>query len=72
MRVDLLAAFAYILGPISGEFSLPVIIMLYDGSVLRPSLSHNIALALLIFETHNDYVRFHGKYSTCLHQEIYP
>ncbi|KAI0651848.1 hypothetical protein C8Q79DRAFT_61594 [Trametes meyenii] len=34
-RVDLLAAFAYVLGPLS-------------------------ALALLIVETHNDFVRFHG------------
>ncbi|EIM92476.1 uncharacterized protein STEHIDRAFT_89500 [Stereum hirsutum FP-91666 SS1] len=41
MRVDLLAAFAYILGPIS-------------------------ALALLIFETHNDYVRFHAYQSAML------
>lgn len=68
MRVDLLAAFAYILGPISGEFTLSVIRTLYDGSVLRPSLSllHNTALVLLIFETHNDYVRFHGTYLTFL------
>ncbi|KAI9572956.1 hypothetical protein HD554DRAFT_2185226 [Boletus coccyginus] len=35
LRVDVLAAFAYLLGPIS-------------------------ALALLILETHNDYVRFHA------------
>ncbi|KAI0068366.1 hypothetical protein BV25DRAFT_568042 [Artomyces pyxidatus] len=35
MRVDALAAFAYLLGPLS-------------------------ALALLMFETHNDYVRFHA------------
>ncbi|KAG2159875.1 uncharacterized protein EDB93DRAFT_1244645 [Suillus bovinus] len=35
MRVDVLSAFAYILGPIS-------------------------ALILLVLETHNDYVRFHG------------
>ncbi|KAI0094903.1 hypothetical protein BDY19DRAFT_915197 [Irpex rosettiformis] len=40
-RVDLLGAFAYILGPVS-------------------------ALAILILETHNDYVRFHGYQSALL------
>ncbi|EMD42043.1 hypothetical protein CERSUDRAFT_110591 [Gelatoporia subvermispora B] len=41
LRVDMLAAFAYLLGPIS-------------------------ALALLIVETHNDYVRFHAYQSALL------
>ncbi|KAJ6610897.1 hypothetical protein B0H10DRAFT_2165964 [Mycena sp. CBHHK59/15] len=41
LRVDLLAAVAYILGPIS-------------------------ALALLIIETHNDYVRFHAYQSALM------
>ncbi|KAI0312621.1 hypothetical protein OF83DRAFT_1066852 [Amylostereum chailletii] len=41
MRVDLLAAFAYVLGPLS-------------------------AFALLILETHNDYVRFHAYQSALL------
>ncbi|KAH7930984.1 hypothetical protein BV22DRAFT_1027742 [Leucogyrophana mollusca] len=41
MRVDLLAAFAYIFGPLS-------------------------ALSLLIFETNNDYVRFHAYQSALL------
>ncbi|KAI0348016.1 hypothetical protein BDW22DRAFT_1350148 [Trametopsis cervina] len=40
-RVDMLAAFAYILGPFS-------------------------ALLILILETHNDYVRFHGYQSALL------
>lgn len=52
MRVEVLAAFAYLLGPISGELET---IFLAPCTKTPPP-----ALALLIFETHNDYVRFHG------------
>lgn len=56
-RVDLMAAFAYLLGPLSGSF--------HSGghatswAVILIAL---LALLLLIVETHNDYVRFHGQF----------
>ncbi|KAJ7900362.1 hypothetical protein B0H14DRAFT_3423729 [Mycena olivaceomarginata] len=52
LRVDMLAAAAYLLGPISGA-----------AMRFMPLAYRNItsaALALLIIETHNDYVRFHA------------
>ena len=55
LRVDVLAAFAYLLGPISGS-----------TKSIRSTLDHadiaarDPALALLVLEIHNDYVRFHG------------
>lgn len=54
-RVDMMAAFAYILGPISG--------MLLD-TVSEEDVADLLAKAflLLILETQNDYVRFHGTY----------
>jgi len=53
MRVDLLAAWAYILGPVSGAHSWPI---WGDGS----DVTLQTAFYLLITETHNDFVRFHG------------
>ena len=53
LRVDLLAAFAYLLGPISGST-----VSLFSA---RACISTPTALALLILEVHNDYVRFHGQ-----------
>jgi uncharacterized membrane protein len=52
MRVDVLSAFAYILGPISGK--------LYSMSGYSVVSLFASALILLVLETHNDYVRFHG------------
>lgn len=52
MRVDVLSAFAYILGPISGT------LQLHDLISDRNSIL--LALLVLIVETQNDYVRFHG------------
>lgn len=54
LRVDLLAAFAYLLGPISGSIKSFLLTRAYIPAG-RP------ALALLVLETHNDYVRFHGQ-----------
>ena len=58
MRVDLLAAAAYLLGPISGKY-----IWSWQDymSILIQGLIEFIALLCLILETHNDYVRFHGR-----------
>lgn len=52
LRVDVLAALAYLGGPLAGEkFPHPRLITTY--------IDH-AALVLLILETVNDYVRFHG------------
>ncbi|TCD71519.1 hypothetical protein EIP91_008900 [Steccherinum ochraceum] len=61
MKVDALAAFAYIFGPFSGTPSV------YTSSVtvIVPN-PVSPALALLIFERHNDYVRFHAYQSALL------
>ncbi|KAN0100629.1 hypothetical protein V8E55_000613 [Tylopilus felleus] len=48
LRVDLLAAFAYLLGPISGST-----VSLFSA---RACISTPTALALLILEVHNDYM----------------
>lgn len=53
MRVDLLAAWAYVLGPVSG--ALPFLQSSFDLTE-----SPNLAFCMLIMETHNDFVRFHG------------
>lgn len=53
LRVDMLAAFSYLLGPISGEHRFRE-----TASILAQRRA--TALLLLIVETHNDYVRFHG------------
>ena len=57
LRVDMLAASAYVLGPISGEYSY------YCCCCCPMSGAYTtwLALILLIVETHNDYVRFHGE-----------
>ena len=51
LRVDVLAAFTYVLGPISG---------LASCSILLHSVDICSAFLILILETQNDYVRFHG------------
>lgn len=51
LRIDILAALAYLLGPISGRPS-------PRDSCTYPDIP--LALTLLIIETQNDYVRFHG------------
>lgn len=60
-RVDVLAALAYLLGPVSGK---PYICRKYTSLTVPASsfCSYHVlvALALLILETSNDYVRFHG------------
>ena len=56
-RVDMLAAFAYILGPVSGVFQ--GIFMQYDSKIIQLL----VAFLLLILETQNDYVRFHGTHA---------
>ena len=65
LRVDMLAAFAYVLGPISGACALcsPC----RTCALLRP-LMHVLptALTLLIVETYNDFVRFHGTFELSL------
>lgn len=53
MRVDVLAAVAYLLGPISGVWNA-------IGFQIMHTLNVCLALALLVTETQNDYVRFHG------------
>jgi hypothetical protein len=53
MRVDLLAAWAYVLGPITGALLL-CFWWSFDNA------SFNIAFGLLVMETHNDFIRFHG------------
>lgn len=58
MRVDMLAAAAYILGPLSGEPT-------YPWSIVYVNLTAS-ALLLLVLETHNDYVRFHGTHEPVL------
>ncbi|KAK0233227.1 hypothetical protein IW262DRAFT_61523 [Armillaria fumosa] len=58
LRVDVLAALAYLFGPISGECRL--------GFRVPSSLIPSIAFLILIFETHNDYVRFHAYQSALL------
>lgn len=55
LRVDMLAAAAYVLSPLSGEFSIRSILIVREN----PNAQWT-ALLLLILETHNDYVRFHG------------
>lgn len=62
MRVDLLAAFAYLLGPVSGASLLSLSHIERCAVAHWPGRDMSIALALLIFETHNDYVRFHGTF----------
>jgi uncharacterized membrane protein len=57
-RVDVLAAFAYVLGPISGVY-----IHIRLAWKAQQLTNTRIALLLLILETHNDYVRFHGESS---------
>ena len=54
LRVDVLAAFAYLLGPLSGLTK--SLFSMYAYISTRRS-----ALVLLVLETHNDYVRFHGQ-----------
>lgn len=56
MRVDLLATWAYILGPVSGAHSCPTRRWGADGA----NATLHTAFCLLIIETHNDFVRFHG------------
>lgn len=56
MRVDMLAASAYVLGPLSGVWMLP-----FKFHCREPNLS--LAFILLITETKSDYVRFHGDFS---------
>lgn len=56
MRVDLLAAWAYVLGPISGALH----IFPFLQSSFDLTESPNLAFCMLIMETHNDFVRFHG------------
>ena len=55
MRVDVLAAAAYVLGPLSGKLS-----VYYSTCIYRLECTQYTALLLLMLETHNDYVRFHG------------
>jgi hypothetical protein len=56
-RVDIEAAVAYLFGPVSGEWHD------YKNLVQDSRLNDFLgpALALLILETSNDYVRFHGE-----------
>ena len=56
MRVDFLAAWAYVLGPISGAPHIPRFLQ----SSFDLTESPNLAFCMLIMETHNDFVRFHG------------
>jgi hypothetical protein len=53
-RVDVMAAVAYLFGPLSGE-----ILSIYLSDIF-PNLSLRVAFLVLILETKNDYVRFHG------------
>lgn len=57
-RVDVLAAFAYLLGPISGTHSIQNKVRYFKKLI---NASNYAALICLILETHNDYVRFHGQ-----------
>ena len=57
-RVDFEAALAYLLGPISGA-DLEIYDALLSGDANMIVLA---ALALLILETKNDFIRFHGVY----------
>ena len=57
LRIDVMAALAYALGPISGESRISI------GRATGNNLLRT-ALLFLILETQNDYVRFHGK---CVH-----
>lgn len=54
MRVDVLAAIAYLLGPVSGAYDK------HRPSHKQSKLACALALCLLIIETQNDFVRFHG------------
>ena len=58
LRVDLLAAFAYLLGPISGACFADLPTHIYTQCLL--TMIAHAALTLLIMETYNDFVRFHG------------
>lgn len=56
LRVDVLAAFAYLLGPVSGSTKS------FTSTLDRAYIpSRRSALTLLVLEKHNDYVRFHGQ-----------
>jgi hypothetical protein len=56
MRVDFLATWAYVLGPVSGAHSCSTCRWGTDGANARLQT----AFFLLVTETHNDFVRFHG------------
>lgn len=56
-RTDVVAASAYLLGPISGELNSSLDAHA-DADVCPVMLA---ALILLILETHSDYIRFHSQ-----------